>query len=369
MGNNITVMRTILFCLSLFLYLSPAQSQTTNDEEQVRQTLLAYINGRNNGDTALLRSAYHPSAEFRYIRDGIHTVMPIRDYIALIKPGARANCISRIVYIDILNDGAHAKIELEYPKRKFADYMNLLKENGRWMITSKIASNVPVDSSKRVLFVITSHDRAGNTGSKNGLHLGEVADVYQPLAAAGFEIDFVSPEGGKSLLNGMDLNDPRVLSFVQNQTAWYRFTHALTPQDIAAEKYAAIYFAGGHGAMWDLAGNSRLMEITRSIYERKGIVSAVCHGPAGLANIKLTNGEYLVKGKTITAFTNGEEKEGGKEKTVPFLLETTLKARGAAFKSKPNWQPNVQVDGRLITGQNPASAPYVAEEIIKAFKN
>lgn len=362
-------MHKIFLGIGLLLSVLSVKSQTASDEEQVRQTLMAYINGRNNGDTALLHSAYHPSADFRYIRDGIHTVMPVQDYVNLFKPGVKANCVGRIVYIDILENGAQAKIEIEYPKRKYADYINLLKENGRWMITNKTASNRSIDSTKRVLFVITSHDQSGSPAVKTGLHLGEVADVYKPLADAGFEIDFVSPHGGKSKMYGVDINDTSALWLVQNQAAWYRFTHALTPEEVSAEKYSAIYFAGGHGAMWDLPDNKRLMEITRTIYERKGIVSAVCHGPAGLANVKLTNGEYLVKGKVLTSFTDKEEKESGKDKAVPFLLETTLKSRGAMFKGKPNWQQNVQVDGRLITGQNPASAKYIAEEIIKAFKN
>ncbi len=361
-------MNKIFFCIGLLLFISSVKSQTVSDEEQVRQTLLAYINGRNNGDTALLHSAYHPSADFRYIRDGVHTVMPVQNYVALFKPGVKANCIARIVYVDILDNGAQAKIEIEYPKRKFADYINLLKENGRWMITNKTASNQAIDSTKKVLFVITSQDQSGNSASKTGLHLGEVADVYKPLADAGFEIDFVSPRGGKSRMYGVNLNDASALWLVQNQTAWYRFTHALTPEEVSAEKYSAIYFAGGHGAMWDFPDNQRLMEITRTIYERKGIVSAVCHGQAGLTNVKLTNGEYLVKGKVLTSFTDKEEKESGNDKTVPFLLETMLKSRGAMFKGKPNWQQNVQVDGKLITGQNPASAKYIAEEIIKAYK-
>lgn len=362
-------MQKIFLCIALLFFVSSAKSQALSEEEQVTKTLLAYINGRNNGDTALLHSAYHPAADFRYIKDGVHTVMSAQDYVALFKPGNKLNCVGRIVYIDILDNAAHAKIEIEYPKRKFADYINLLKENGRWMITNKIASNRLIDSTRRVLFVITGHDQLGNSGSKAGLHLGEVADVYKPLADAGFEIDFVSPAGTPGKMYGADLNDSSTLWFVQNHTAWYRFTHAMTPDEVAAEKYSVIYFAGGHGAMWDFPDNKRLMEITRSVYEQKGVISAVCHGPAGLANVKLSNGEYLVKGKTLTSFTDKEEKENGNDKAVPFLLETTLRSRGASFKGKPNWQQNVQVDGRLITGQNPASARYIAEEIIKAGKN
>jgi putative intracellular protease/amidase len=360
-------MRVSGLFIALLCLISVAKSQVTNEEEQIRQTLLAYINGRNNGDTALLSSAFHPTAELRYIRNGVHTIWPVQNYVSGFTPGSKTNCIARIIYIDILGNAAQAKVELEYPKRKYADYFNLLKENGKWVISGKIFSNQAIDSSKRVLFVMTSHDKFGNTGSKTGLHLGEVANVFKPLAEDGFEIDFVSPKGGKSRIYGMDLNDSVILWFVQNQTAWYRFTHAMKPDDVQAEKYSAVYFAGGHGAMWDLPDNQKLMEIARSIYEKAGVVSAVCHGPAGLVNIKLSNGEYLVKGKILTSFTNAEEKEGNNDKAVPFLLETVLKERGALFKGQPNWEQHVQADGRLITGQNPASAKYIAEEIIKVF--
>lgn len=366
MSSKYLYLKTVLALLCLTVKLGIAQGQA--DEQKIRETLYIYLEGRNNGDTALLSSAFHPTADLRYLKDTTYTIWPVKDYVAGFKPGQKINCISRIISIDILGNAAQAKIELEYPRRKYADYIHLLYVDNRWVITGKTFANQRIDSTKRILFVITSTDQMGHSGRKTGLYLSEVTHAYKPLVEAGFEIDFVSPKGGKSRMYGMDMNDSSNLWFVQNPTAYFRFTHALTPNEVIAEKYKAIYFVGEHGTMWDFPDNKQLMEITRKIYEGNGIVSGVCHGPAGLVNVKLSDGNYLVKGKTLTSFTNQEEKEGNDDATVPFLLQTVLKQHGAIFIEGLNCQKNVQVDGRLITGQNPASASGVAAAIIQLTK-
>lgn len=128
-------------------------------------------------------------------------------------------------------------------------------------------------------------------------------------------------------------------------------------------------FAGGHGTMWDFADNTELAKITADIYENGGVVGAVCHGPAGLVNVKLSNGKYLVDGKKINAFTNEEETAVKLEKVVPFLLESKLIERGAKFEKSGLWQPHVTVDQRVVTGQNPQSAKGVGEAILTELKN
>jgi putative intracellular protease/amidase len=360
------MMRNLILYLFLIFPFMAYTQKALSDEQLIRETLLRYLNGRNNGDTALLASAFHPTAELRYMKNNSeYTIWPIKDYVEGSKPGITTNCISRIISIDICGTAAQAKIELEYPQRKFADYINLLKMDNKWLIAIKTFSSQRIDSARRILFVLTSHEEMGNTGRKTGLHLGEVSHAYKPLVEAGFEIDFVSPKGGSTRMYGADMNDSVNLWFVQNPTAYYRFIHAAKPEEINPSVYTAIYFVGGHGSMWDFPDNTALMNITCSIYERKGIVAAVCHGPAGLVNVKLSNGEYLVKGKQLTAFANNEEKEGNNETIVPFLLQSRLTERGGLFKAAANWQANVITDGRLITGQNPASAKGIALEIIK----
>lgn len=221
---------------------------------------------------------------------------------------------------------------------------------------------------KKILFVVTSHDTKGDTGEKTGYYLGEVAHPWEVLHEAGYEIDFVSPKGGTPPVDGFDLKDPVNKKFWENKEYKNKIDHSLTPSQIIPENYAAIYYAGGHGAMWDFADNTELAFIASKIYESGGIVAGVCHGPAGLVNIKLNNGKYLVDGKKINAFTNEEEAEVKLTNVVPFLLEDQLKERGAKFEKSKPWQNHVVNDQRVITGQNPQSAKSVGEAIVKELK-
>ena len=363
-------MNRLLFLLFLTLgihHAAPAQSEM-EDEALIRATLHRYLDGRNNGDTSVLASAFHPTADLRYVKNEELVVWPVQDYISAVRPGRKANCISRIVSIDILGTAAQAAIELEYPSLKFIDYINLLKIQGEWLIAIKTFARHPIEEKKRVLFVLTSHETMGDTGRKTGLHLGEVSHAYRPIHDAGYEIDFVSPQGGHTYMYGTDMNDSLNLWFVQNATAYYRFTHAMRPEEVNPSLYSAIYYVGGHGTMWDLPNHEQLNEITRHIYEQKGVVAGVCHGPSGLVNVQLSNGDYLVKGKRLTAFTDQEERAIQQEEVVPFLLESTLRERGAIFVGADNWQKNVIVDERLVTGQNPASAFELGVEVVKLLE-
>ncbi len=220
----------------------------------------------------------------------------------------------------------------------------------------------------RVLFVVTSHDKKGNTGKPTGFYLSEVSHAWEVLYNAGYEIDFVSPKGGKAPVDGFDLNDSVNKVFWGNARYRHKIENTLKPSDINPADYSAIFYAGGHGAMWDFADNAALAVIGGKIYENGGIVSSVCHGPAGLVNIKLSNGKYLIDGKKMNSFTNEEEVTVGLDKVVPFLLESKLIERGAKFEKSGLWQPHVIVDQRLVSGQNPASAKGVGEATLAELK-
>jgi putative intracellular protease/amidase len=222
-------------------------------------------------------------------------------------------------------------------------------------------------NNKRTLIVLTSHDVLGTTGKATGAYLSEISHVYNTLAKAGIAIDFVSPKGGRIPLDGVDRKDADNAAFLDNTAAIEALHASFSPDQIDPSKYAAIYFAGGHGTMWDLPDNAGLQKITAAIYEAGGIASAVCHGPAGLVNVKLSNGQYLVANKQIAAFTDDEERAVELTEVVPFLLASTLTARGAKHQPAPNFKANVVVDQRLITGQNPASARGVGEAIVAAL--
>jgi putative intracellular protease/amidase len=218
---------------------------------------------------------------------------------------------------------------------------------------------------KKILFVVTSHAVKGNTGQHTGFYLSEVTHPWHILHNAGYEIDFVSPKGGKAPVDGFNLNDSINKLFWDNEVYRNKIENTMRPSQVKVEDYAAIHYAGGHGTMWDFADNAALAIIAAKIYESNGIVSAVCHGPAGLVNIKLSNGAYLVDGKKVNAFTNEEEVAVGLEKVVPFMLETVLIERGARFEKSGLWQQHVVTDKRLVTGQNPASAKAVGEAVLE----
>jgi putative intracellular protease/amidase len=222
--------------------------------------------------------------------------------------------------------------------------------------------------SKKILFVVTSHDKKGNTGQPTGYYLAEVSHTWDVLHNAGYEIDFVSPQGGKAPVDGFDLKDTINNKFWSNTEYWNKIENTMKPSEVKPNEYAAIFYAGGHGTMWDFADNKELANIASIIYENNGVVSAVCHGPAGLVNIKLSDGKYLVEGKKINAFTNEEEIAVGLDKVVPFMLETKLIERGAKFEKSGLWQNHVVVDQRVVTGQNPASAKSVGEQTLIELK-
>lgn len=221
---------------------------------------------------------------------------------------------------------------------------------------------------KKILFVLTSHDRKGDTGQPTGFYLPEAAHPWAILQASGFEIDFVSPKGGKPPMDGADSADPVSRRFLDSPEVARKIGSTPTPDQVSAADYSAILFVGGHGTMWDFPDNQPLAQIAASIYENGGVIGAVCHGPAALVNLKLSDGEYLVKGKQVAAFTDEEEHAVNLDGVVPFLLATTLRQRGANHRPAPNWQANVVVDGRLVTGQNPASAEGVGQEVARLLK-
>lgn len=222
--------------------------------------------------------------------------------------------------------------------------------------------------NNRILFVVTSHDQLGNTGRKTGYFLSEVTHPWKVLTDAGYEIDFVSPKGGQAPVDGFNMEDPVNKAFWDDDKVRSKVEKTMKPSDIDPDRYAAIFFAGGHGTMWDFPDNAPLADITKRIYENGGIVAAVCHGPAALVNVKLSDGKYLVNGRTINSFTNEEEKAAGLDEEVPFLLETKLIERGANFRKSGKEQSHVEVDERIVTGQNPQSAKGVGEAMVKELQ-
>jgi putative intracellular protease/amidase len=220
--------------------------------------------------------------------------------------------------------------------------------------------------ANRALIVLTNHDQLGQTGKSTGFYLSEVTHVYYPLVEAGFSVELASPLGGRAPLDeaSRKLDDVDNHRFVGNSALMARLEETWPLSEVVPRDYAVLHFAGGHGVMWDFPGDREIGRVVAGVYANGGIVAAVCHGPAALVDVKLADGSYLVANHDVSAFTNAEEKEVGLAEVVPFLLQSKLEERGARVQAGANWQPQVSVSGRLVTGQNPQSAKVLASRII-----
>jgi len=222
----------------------------------------------------------------------------------------------------------------------------------------------------KVLFVLTSHDAMGDTGKKTGWYLPELSHPYDVLKDH-VEITIASPKGGAAPLDPSSVeaskDDPISVKFLETQKSLWTKTEKLESFLGHAKEYEAIFFVGGHGPMWDLATDATSHKLINEFYENNKIVSAVCHGPAALAHVKLASGEYLLAGQPVTGFSNTEEDTVGLTSVMPFKLEDALNTAsgGKYVKADADWAKRVVVGrgGRLITGQNPASAGGVGQAI------
>lgn len=221
---------------------------------------------------------------------------------------------------------------------------------------------------EKVLFVVTSHGELGDTGKKTGYWLSEVTHPWSIISER-YDIDVVSPKGGRPPVDGFDLNDPINKKYWDNPEWQDKMSTTMKPQDVNPGEYKGIFYAGGHGAMWDFPDNVEIANICTQIYENGGIVGAVCHGPSGLLNVMLPDGNRLIKGKKVNSFTNQEEEANGTALIVPFLLQTALEENGADYESREKWSDFAVVDGRMVTGQNPMSAKKVGHLMVDLLNN
>ncbi|MFB0910659.1 MAG: type 1 glutamine amidotransferase domain-containing protein [Flavobacterium sp.] len=220
---------------------------------------------------------------------------------------------------------------------------------------------------KKVLFVLTSHSELGDTGEKTGFWTEEFAAPYYELADKGVSIDIATPKGGQPPIDPKSedpsaaTEDTKRFDKDTELKAKLKETHKLA--DVKESDYDAVFYPGGHGPLWDLATDKNSIALIAAFYTNDKPVAFVCHSPAALKNVKV-NGEFLVKGKKLTGFSNTEEAAVGLTDVVPFLLEDALQENGATYSSIEDWHPYAVQDGLLITGQNPASSKLVAEKLL-----
>lgn len=225
----------------------------------------------------------------------------------------------------------------------------------------------------KVLIVLTSHDQLGNTGRKTGFWLEEFAAPYYVFKDAGATITLASPKGGQPPIDPKsDEPDSQTAAtdrFKADPASQALLAHTHKLSGIDAADYDAVFYPGGHGPLWDLAEDAKSIEIIERIYAAGKPLGAVCHAPGIFRHTKATNGGPLVKGKRVTGFTNTEEAAVQLTDIVPFLVEDMLVANGGQYSKGPDWMPFAQIDGQLITGQNPASSELVAHEMLRLFQS
>jgi putative intracellular protease/amidase len=220
----------------------------------------------------------------------------------------------------------------------------------------------------KILMVLTSHDKLGNTGEKTGFWLEEFASPYYVFKDAGIEITLASPLGGQPPLDPKSdapgFQTEATQRFKADSAAQTVLASTVKLAEVSAADFDAVFYPGGHGPLWDLAEDTSSIALIEAMLATGKPVAAVCHAPGVLRHPKTPDGVSVVQGKTVTGFTNTEEEAVGLTGIVPFLVEDMLKKNGGKYSKQADWQPHVVSDGLLITGQNPASSELAAKALL-----
>ena len=241
------------------------------------------------------------------------------------------------------------------------------------MLSMLSISSYSQNSKKtKILFVVTSHDKLGDTGKKTGLWIEEFATPYYYLIDQGVEVVIASPKGGQPPIDPIselaDYQTESTKRFYADSKAQLVFSKTQKLAKVKQKDFDAVFYPGGHGPLWDLSKDKKSIRLIESFYNNNKPIAFVCHAPAALKNVKDKSGQPLVKGKKVTGFTNGEEAAVQLTNIVPFLIEDMLIENGAFYEKGADWSSFAVEDGLLISGQNPQSAKLVGEMLIAKLK-
>ncbi len=225
-------------------------------------------------------------------------------------------------------------------------------------------------NKNKILFIVSNQHTYGNTNINTSNHFAEIVLAYDVFIKEGYHIDFVSPDGGAIPIGYLNTSDSIQKKYIYDSGFMDKLKNTSKPITIKPEDYKAVYYGGGGAAMFGVPENKAIQNISRSVYANNGVVSAICHGTAGLVNLTTADGNYLYKDKRVNGFPDlFENKDAAYYKTFPFSIEEIVKERGGNFMySEKGWDGFYQVDGRLITGQDPTTASILAEKIVATLK-
>ena len=368
-------MKNIALLFTLFVALQNIKAQS--DKKAIENTLNNYLKGSSYNNLKQLKSAFSEDATL-YLKgkDNKTNVVSPATYVSWFSratPGKFNGRIGKILSIDIQGDIATAKAEILFTNRgtRYVDLFLLSKKKNNWKIISKTATGgKTIKEGHRVVFFVSNNHFYGNTKLATGNSYSEIVNAYDEFVKAGYNVDFVSPQGGSISLAYINTSDAIGKKYLYDDEFMYLLKHTKKPSEVKAKDYQAVYYVGGGSAMFDVPVNKGIQNLTMDIYEKhNGVISAVCHGTAGIVNLKTSNGEYLVKGKTVNGYPEDyENKSRPHFETFPFLIKKKIQDRGGKFVFSKRNAEHVEVDGRLVTGQNYVSSKAVALKIIELLK-
>jgi putative intracellular protease/amidase len=370
-----TILAITIFPLAFALTSVSAYGQT--NELMIRQTLTNYIQGTSYNRPKQIEKAFHQETELLLEKKGNPLWrVPVKQYISWFQSGEVGEFTGRIgeiISIDIADNVATAKAEIIFPEKKlrYTDLFLLKNIGDHWQIISKTASSEPsINHGKRILFIVSNAHFHGKLDKAAGASFSEIVNAYHAFKQAGFRVDFVSPQGGAIPLAYINTSNKLDKQYLYNRDFMYALKHTRTPQQVTPEHYKAVHYIGGSSAMYGVADNKKIQAISMEIYEKHhGIISSVCHGTAGIAHLKTRDGKYLVAGKRISGYPDEYENQSSAYfQQFPFKIQQTIEERAGVFKYSARNQAHVEVDGRVITGQNYLSSALVAEKIIELLK-
>ncbi|MGH1366883.1 MAG: nuclear transport factor 2 family protein [Calditrichia bacterium] len=369
-------MKRTLFFAILLIACQTLYAQT--EENKIKSAINGYIVGTSFNYPDSVLSSFLPGANmFLDYKDNPLYVMKIEEYasrIAKQEPGKFNGRVSNILSIQRYKGIAIVKLEVLIPaiERRFIDLLLLKKLETGWKIISKTAaSEASTKTSNKALLVLSSATHQGESDLAAGNSFSEVVSAYSGYLNAGYHVDIITPLGGAAPLAYINPADSLQLRYLYDADFMYAIANTKKPSDVKADEYDIVQFTGGSAPIFDVPQNEEIQKIAMHIYEQnKGVIAAVCHGSAGLVNLKTASGNYLVANKNVCGFPDAHErKDLPHYKQYPFIIETVLEERGALFRhSKEAGTAHMEISGRLVTGQNWQSSEMVTKKSIELAK-
>ncbi|WP_082118693.1 nuclear transport factor 2 family protein [Tenacibaculum mesophilum] len=356
---------------------SGINSLSPSDEELIEQTLNNYIEGSSFNKMNILKSSFYKDARLYLTgKDGFKqfTTEEYSKFFPSNNKGEFNGRIGEVISIDITNDIATAKVEILIPNRKwrFVDLFLLKKFANNWKIISKTATReASNETGNKILFVVSNTDYYVGTNIPTGNSFDEIVLAYKMFTEAGFNIDIISPKGGAIPLKYVDTSEKNKKKYLYDNDFMYALKTTKKPTEVHSSSYKAIYYVGGGSAMFNVPKNKEIQKIAMVIYEKQeGVISAVCHGTAGIVFLKKSDGEYVVKNKRVNGVPEDhEKKEKEYFKSFSFLIRKTVEYHRGKFFFSDVADEHLEVYGRLVTGQNPASVPKLVREVINIINS